>query len=139
MNDVSYGVTGSLFDLDAAPSPANPSVCTVMNIYTVNITPAAGHTLGSGNGNGMLALDSTVMNEQFANATSMTVRINPDAPVGFRNALWESVNLRINESRICGNIHTYPDPSNLEVLVMFDTIPNMTLNRKNTEISLAAY
>jgi hypothetical protein len=139
MDNVSYGLTGSLFDLDSAPSPANPAVCTVMDVYTVNITPAAGHTLASGNGNGMLMLESSVMSQQFANATSMTIRINPDTPKGFRNALWESVNERIDESLTCTNVHAYPDPSNLEVIVVYDTIPNMTLNRKTTEISLGAY
>jgi hypothetical protein len=139
MNEVSYGVTRSLFDLDSAPSPANPAVCTVMNVHTVNITPASGHTFASGNGNGLLVLESTVMSQQFTNATSMTVRINPDTPAGFRNALWESVNLRVSESRNCVNVHTVSDPSNLEVILVFDTIPNMTLNRKTTEISLGAY
>jgi hypothetical protein len=139
MDNIPYGLTGSLFDLDFAPSPANPAICTVMNVYTVNITPAAGHTLASGNGNGMLMLESSVMSQQFANATSMTIRINPDTPEGFRNALWKSVNERIDESLTCANVHAYPDPSNLEVIVEFDAIPNMTLNRKTTEISLGAY
>jgi hypothetical protein len=139
MDEVSYGVTGSLFDLDSAQSLANPAACTVINVYTVNISPAAGHTLANGNGNGMLVLESTIMNQQFANATSMTVRINPDIPEGFRDAIWDSVNQSIDKSRSCANVHTYPDPSNLEVLVVFDSIPNMTLNRKTTEISLGAY
>jgi hypothetical protein len=139
MDDVSYGVTGSLFDLDSNPSPSDPAVCTVMNVYIVNISPAAGHTLANGNGNGMLVLESTVMNQQFANTTSMTVQINPGTPEGFRNALWDSVNQSIDKSRSCANVHTYPDPSNLKVLVVFDSIPNMTLNRKTTEISLSAY
>ncbi|MDO9033877.1 MAG: hypothetical protein Q7U51_01560 [Methanoregula sp.] len=139
MDDVSYGVTGALFDLDYVPSLGDPAKCSRMNVYAVNITPAVGHTLASGNGNGMLGLDSTVMSQQFANATSMTVRINPDMPTGFRNALWNSVNLRVNESLTCGNVHAFSDAPNLEVRVVFDTIPNMTLNRKTTEISLGAY
>jgi hypothetical protein len=31
------------------------------------------------------------------------------------------------------------DRSKWEIRMEFDTIPNMTLNRKNTEISLGAY
>lgn len=141
MDAVSYGMTGSLFDLDSAPTPENPATCSVMNVYLVTITPAAGHTLASGNGNGMLTLESTVMNQQFSNATRMSVRINPDIPDRFRYAFWESVNQRINESLACANVHVFPnpDPSNPEVFFVFDTIPNMTLNRKTTEISLGAY
>lgn len=143
MENVSYGVTGSLFDLDTVPSPADPAMCTVMNVYTVNITPAAGRAGTSGNGNGMLALESSVTNRQFTNATDMMIRINPNVPEGFRAALWKSVNDRIRASGSCSNIHVaYPDPSpsvNLSVQVLFDAIPNMTLNRKITEISLAAY
>ena len=139
MDDVSYGMTGALFDLDFVPASGDPATCSRINVYVVNITPAAGQTLASGNGNGMLGLESTVMSQQFANATSMTVRLNPDIPEGFRDALWDSVNLRVNESTACGNVHAFPDPLNLEIRLEFDTIPNMTLNRKITEISLGAY
>jgi hypothetical protein len=138
MEEVTYGITGALFDLEGVPSPYDPATCSRLNVYTVNITPAIGHTVSSGNGNGMLALESTVMSRQFFNATSLTVRINPGLPDGFRNALWDSVNLRVNESLSCGNVHAFPDPSNLEIRLEFDAIPNMTLIRKTTEISLGA-
>jgi len=141
MDAVTYGMTGSLFDLDSAPTPENPATCSVMNVYLVTITPAARHTLASGNGNGMLTLESMVTNQQFSNTTSMSVRINPEIPDRFRDTFWESVNQRINESLSCTNVHVFPnpDPSNPEVFFAFDTIPNMTVNRKTTEISLGAY
>lgn len=143
MDSVSYGLTGSLFDLDTAPSPVDPASCTVMTVYTVNMSPMPGSASASGNGNGILALESTVMNQQYANATDMMIRVNPNAPEGFRNALWKSVNDRIRASGSCGNIHVaYPDPSpsvNLSVQVFFDAIPNMTVVQKTVEISVAAY
>jgi len=139
MDEVSYGVTGALFDLDAVPSIEDSSRCSQMNVYIVNLTPDPGHTLASGNGNGMLVMESTVMGRQFFNATSLTVRINPDLPVGFRDALWDSVNRRVNESLSCGNVHATPDPSTLKISMEFDAIPNMTVNRKITEITLGAY
>jgi hypothetical protein len=139
MDEVTYEAAGILFDLDTTPSLSDPAVCTRMNVYIVNITPIPGHALASGNGNGMLVLDSSVMSQQYANATGMTIQINPDLPEGFRHALWDSVNDRIGQSLTCENVHAYPDPANLEVLMAFDTIPNMTLNRKITELSLGAY
>ncbi len=136
MDDVKYGVTGALFDLDALPSPEDPARCSLMNVYTVTITPSAGQTSESGNGNGMLVLESTVVNQQFANATGMKVGLNPDLPKGFRDALWETISQRANNVLTCGNVHTSLDPSNQEIRMVFDTIPNMTLNRKTTEITL---
>lgn len=136
MDKVTYRMTRSLFDLDMVPSRDDPAVCSLMNVYIVNMTPAAGHTTSSGNGNGMLVLESTVTNQQFTNATSMTLRINPGIPEGFRSALWNSVNLRVNESLSCRNVHAVSNSSNLEIQMMFDTIPNMTLNRKTIEIVL---
>lgn len=136
MDTVTYRMTRSLFDLDMVPSRDDPAVCSLMNVYIVNMTPAAGHTTSSGNGNGMLVLESTVTNQQFTNATSMTLRINPGIPEGFRSALWNSANRRVNESLSCRNVHAVSNSSNLEIQMMFDTIPNMTLNRKTIEIVL---
>lgn len=138
MDDVTYGITGTLFDLDMVSSSGDPAKCSGMNVYAVNITPAYGHTIASGNGNGMLALESTVTGQQFQNSTSLTVSINPDLPEGFRNELWESINERVNESLACGNVHAFPDTPDLEIQLVFDPIPNMTLNRRITEISIGA-
>lgn len=139
MEDVTYDMTGSLFDLDVTPSPATPSACTVMNVYPVNLSPADGHLVSSGSGNGMLGMESTVTNRQFSNATTMTVDINPGMPEGFQDALWESVNRSIAASESCSNIHVYRDYPDREIVVTFESIPNMTLNRKTTEISIGAY
>lgn len=138
MDEVTYGIAGALLDIEIVPAPEDPSTCSQMNVYIVNLTPAAGHTISSGNGNGMLVLESIMGNRQFANATGMTIAINPGLPKGFQNALWVSANERVNESLNCENIHAFPDPSTLEIQMVFDTIPNMTLNRKTTEIILGA-
>ena len=137
MDDVSYGMTRALFDLDFVSSPEDPAACSLMNVYVVNLTPAFAQTFASGNGNGIFVLESSVTSQQFTNATNMTVRINPDIPIGFRESLNNSVNLRIDESRICKNIHA--NVSDLTIYLKFDPIPNMTLNRRITEISLGAY
>jgi hypothetical protein len=138
MDQVTYGITGALFDLETVPSPEDTTLCSRMNVYMVNITPEAGHALASGNGNGILTLESTAVSKQFPNATGMTVSINPDLPEGLRDTLWNTVSQQSGESSACGNIHVFPDPSSQEVRISFDTIPNMTLNRKITEISLGA-
>jgi hypothetical protein len=138
IDEVSYGVTGALFDLDSVPAQENPARCSLMTLYAVNILPAAGHTFASGNGNGMLILESRGMNQQFTNITSLTVHINPDMSKGFRDSLWASVTQRTTESLSCENVHiSYP--SDKEVRMEFDAIPNMTMTQKITEISLGAY
>jgi hypothetical protein len=138
MDQVTYGMTGELFGLEEVPSAEDPTLCSRMDLSMVNITPDAGHAMASGNGNGRLVLESTTVSQQFPNATGMTVRINPDLPEGFRDALWSSVSQQAGEAAACGNVHVLPDPSSQVVQISFDTIPNMTLNRKITEISLGA-
>jgi hypothetical protein len=138
MDEATYGVTGTVFDLDI------DATCSRMNVYTVNITPVAGHTLASGNGNGMLMLNSLIVpGGNFPNATIMNISINRHMPEGFQRALLDSVNRRINELS-CNNVRvTYHSDLtadvNPEVGLEFDPIPNMTLNRRITEISLGAY
>jgi len=138
MDAVTYGMAGTLFELDAAPSPDDPSMCNLVNIYTVNITPFAGHTFASGNGNGMLELGSTISNQQFSNASGITIEINPDLPDGFRNALLNAVNRSFDGIADCKNVNQPVYLSKTEIQLSFDTIPNMTLNRKITEIALGA-
>ena len=84
MDSVTYGLTGTLFDLDTIPASDGSPACSLMDVYTVNITPDTGNLFASGNGNGMLELESTVTSQQFANATNMTVSVNPDLPEGFQ-------------------------------------------------------
>jgi hypothetical protein len=142
MDKVEYGMTGTLFALDPVPSPDDTSICSQINIYMVNITPDAGETFASGNGNGALKLESTVVSQQFANVTSLSISINPNLPEGFRNALWNEVNQTANEATACGNVQVSPDPTNpnsdLTIQMEFTPTPNMTLNREITEISLGA-
>ncbi|MGB7787906.1 hypothetical protein [Methanoregula sp.] len=143
MDNVDYGLTGALFGLEMVPWPEDPAQCSQINVYSVNITPAAGHTVASGNGNGLLALNSTVVSQQFTNVTNLNISINRNLPDGFQSALWDAVNQSANEALICGNVQVIPpDPtnpsSNLTIQMVFAPIPNMTLNRKITEISLGA-
>lgn len=137
MDNVTYDVTGPLFDIDI------DATCSRMNVYVVNITPVAGHTLASGNGNGMLMLNSSVLSRNIACADFINVSINRHLPRGFRSALLGSVNQSVHELS-CGNVRVtyHSDPSadvDQEIGMQFDSIPNMTLNRKMTEISLGAY
>jgi hypothetical protein len=145
MDDVTYGLTGVLFDLDAQPSPDDPGKCTLVTLYTVNITPDTGHTFASGNGNGRLVLNSTVTSQQLSNVTILNISISSrqDIPGRFQDAMWESVNRHVNESLLaCPNVHvSYPSNPDIrgEVGIEFDRVPNATLIRKTTEIMLGAY
>jgi hypothetical protein len=142
MADVDYGLTGALFDLETVPWPEDPTQCSQITVYSVNITPA-GDTVASGNGNGLLVLNSTAMSQQFTNVTNLNISVNRNLPEGFQNALRDAVNQSAHEALTCGNIQVIPpDPtvpgSNLTIQMVFAPIPNMTLNRKITEISLGA-
>jgi hypothetical protein len=145
MDDVAYGVTGVLFDLDARPFPEDPAKCSLVTLYTVNITSDTGHTSASGNGNGRLVLNSTVTSQQLSNVTILNISVSnrQDIPVRFQDAMWESVNRQINEYLLsCPNVHvSYPQNPGVrgEVGIEFDRVPNATLIRKTTEIMLAAY
>jgi hypothetical protein len=142
MDDVDYGLTGALFGLDTGSWPEDPAQCSQITVYSVNITPAAGDTVASGNGNGLLVLESTIMSQQFTNVTNLNISVNRYLPGGFQNALWNTVNQSAN-GMTCGNVHViFPslsDPSsNQTIQLVFAPIPNMTVNRKITEISLGA-
>jgi hypothetical protein len=142
MDDVDYGLTGALFGLDTVPWPEDPSKCSQITVYSVNITPAAGDTVASGNGNAMLVLNSTVANQQFTNVTNLNISVNRYLPGGFQNALWNTVNQSAS-GMTCGNVQVIlPNPSdpssNQTIQLVFAPIPNMTVNRKITEISLGA-
>lgn len=145
MSDVDYGLTGALFSLETVPWPDDPTQCSQINVYSVNITPEAGYTFESGNGNGLLVLNSSIMTQQFTNVTNLTISVNHNLPDGFQSAIWNNVNESanaLNESAnggipICRNIVVYQSSSRT-IQLLFDPIPNMTLNRKITEISLGA-
>jgi len=138
VDNVSYELTKTLFDLDALPAPGDPANCSVMNLNAVNIMPAAGYTLASGNGNGMLVLESSVTSQQFPGITAVTVIINPDMPDGFRDTLWNVVYQRVSEFPACGNVPV-PLFNNDTRTIVFSPITNMTLNLRTTEITLGAY
>ena len=138
MNDVTYDLTDTLFNLDAVPSSSDPSNCSVMEISVVNILPASGHTFTSGNGNGMLVLESAATSQQFPDISSVSVSINPEMPNGFRDALWNVVYGHANAFSGCGNVPpAFFDNGTRTVL--FSPTANMTLKLKTTEITLGAY
>ncbi|MDD1694207.1 MAG: hypothetical protein LUQ71_05735 [Methanoregula sp.] len=139
MENVSYDIAGTVFDI-GWPSPDSSGQCSRIDVFLVNISPRNGYTAANGNGNGLLMLNSTVATRQFANASMLTVRINPNIPEGFKAALWSAVNQRASEyTANCNNVQYSADAANLEVQMTFTAIPNMTLNRRLTEISLGAY
>ena len=141
--DITYGLAGSLVELEAVPSYSSPGNCSSVIVRTINITPDSRHFRISGNGNGMLALESTVDRERILNATSLTLNIT--APPGrFGNGVWDSVNASAAGTLdVCGNvIRILPsDPNQQKLRLVFETYPypNMTLIRETTEIRIGAY
>ena len=152
-SDVTYGLAESLVDIETARSvsttetPANKN-CSSITIRVVDITPDSRHSQISGNGNGMLVLESTVrLPDEITHATSMYLSINTP-PDRFRRSslwnatLWQSVNATsVEKLSQCENI-VMTFPSEHETQLTFNTgsgYPNMTLIRETTEIKVGAY
>jgi hypothetical protein len=141
--DITYDLAGSLVELEAVPSYSSPGNCSSIIVHTINIAPDSRHFQISGNGNGMLALESTVNSERILNATSLNINIT--APPGrFGTGVWDSVNASAgNTLAICGNVKRIvpdnPDQQKLQLIFETDPYPNMTLVRETTEISIGAY
>jgi len=143
MGDVPYAITGTLFDIETTPWVNDSAACSLVEIQVVNITIDSLHTTTNGNGNAMLTLNSSVISMTYSNTTQMNVTLYRHLPRGFKTALYESVNHSLNEIS-CSNVHvTYrseiTDDIWPEIGVRFDPIPNMTLNRKITGISIGTY
>jgi hypothetical protein len=141
--DITYGLAGSLVELEAVPSYSSPGNCSSIIVHTINITPDSRHSHISGNGNGMLVLESTVHREYVFNATSLNLNIT--APPGrFGTRVWDSVNTSATDTlAVCGNaVRILPsDPNQQKLQMVFEIFPypNMTLIRETTEISIGAY
>ncbi len=142
MSEVPYGITGTLFDIGTASWANDSAACSLVEIQVVNITPDSHHAMASGNGNAQLALESSVVSQGYPNTTQMNVTLYRNLPRGFRDALFESVNRSLNEVS-CSNMHVtfrsaLTDAIDPEIGIQFDAIPNLTLNRKVTVISIGA-
>lgn len=141
-DDVTYGLAGSLVNLEPVPSYSSPGNCSSIIVHMINITPDSLHSRISGNGNGMLVLESNVSTDSLPDATSLTLTIT--APTGrFNTALWNSVSTSVEDTlAICGNVQrTQPDPGPQEIQLAFEPspYPEVTLVRKTTEITVGAY
>jgi len=152
-SEVTYGLAESLVEVEpvqsvsTAENPTNRN-CSSITIRVVDITPDSRHLQTSGNGNGMLVLESVVMPpEEITYATSMHLSINTP-PDRFRNStlwnstLWKAVNATsVERLSQCENV-VMAFPSDHETRLMFKTdpgYPNMTLIRETTEIKVGAY
>lgn len=142
MDEVPYGITWTLFDIETTPWVNDSAACSLVEIQIVNITPDPHHAMASGNGNAQLVLESSGVSQSYPNTTQMNVTLYRNLPRGFRDALFESVNRSLNEAP-CSNMHvTYrselTDAIDPEIGVQFDAIPNLTLSRKITGIVVRA-
>ncbi|MDD1689980.1 MAG: hypothetical protein LUQ66_04915 [Methanoregula sp.] len=150
-SDVTYGLAASLVEVEHVRSVSEITGnqnCSSIKIRVVNITPDSRHSHISGNGNGMLRLNSSVHTEEpITYATSMYLSIDTP-PDRFRNAtvwnatLWQSVNVTsVEKLSQCDNVMITP-LSEHETLLTFkrDTgYPNMTLIIETTDIKIGAY
>jgi len=151
-SDVTYGFAEALVNIEPGQSVSTPEIptnrnCSSITIRVVDIMPDSRHLQSSGNGNGMLVLESAVNTEEIMYATSMHLSINTP-PDRFRNStlwnqtLWNAVNATsVEKLSQCENI-VMAFPSEHETRLTFKTdpgYPNMTLIREITEIKVGAY
>jgi hypothetical protein len=137
MDDVTYeGLARSLVGLEPAAYSATGD-CNVVIVRVVNITPNHRHSRVSGNGNGLLVLESNVSSETFIKATSLNLSVT--APAGrfraaFRDYLADSVN---NTCATCPNVYRINPPGAGDIQLAFN--PNVTLIRETTGITIGVF
>jgi len=141
--NITYGLAGSLVSLDPAPSYASPGNCSSITVRAITLVPNEQHLRASGNGNAMLALESTEFPpEVVVRATSLNITVSQRFPEKFRNALMESLNRSIETTNTtCGNMlpPVYTDRDVQLVFRPYPSYPHMTLILKTTEITIGAY
>jgi len=147
VDNLRYGLAGTLVDLDPDPRP-DAYNCSTITVHMINITPESGHSQMSGNGNGMLVLESHVSTEYVPNATTMdlmnTTRDSFSRALWnstvWDSTLWDSVSTRVDDTvaRCKGNVGR-SDPSDHDIRLTFSSLPNMTLVIETTEITIGAY
>lgn len=146
-DNLTYGLAGILFDL--YPEPGADYNCTSITVHMVNISPDNRHFRQNGNGNGRLVLESNVSTAYQLNATSLNISINTERDSFSRSlwnstawnaTLWNSVNSSVNNviTRCRGNV-VRSDPADHQVRLTFNSIPNMTIIRETTELTVGAY
>ncbi|HEX3001479.1 MAG TPA: hypothetical protein VHN82_03780 [Methanoregula sp.] len=141
-DDITYDLAGSLFTLESLPASSSPGNCSSITAEAVTIMPDIRHFQVSGNGNGMLILESDVVAETVPDATGLSIRIIPPLPDRFNSTLWDSIDMQVEESLTqCGNIKQIPSPDPTQFLLKFEPFPypNMTLTEKTTRITIGAY
>ncbi|MDP2797887.1 MAG: hypothetical protein Q8N94_10315 [Methanoregula sp.] len=143
MDDVTYELAGSLVEMEPVPLYTSPGNCSSITVHAINIIPDSRHFRISGNGNGMLVLESNVSTERVLNATSMNLSITASPYGRFNTTLWDSLDTSVKKTLdSCGNVErTDPDPASREIRLTFKTYPypNMTLIHETTEITIGAY
>jgi hypothetical protein len=146
MDAVDYKLTGALFGASGDPDPGDPARCSVLFLKGVNISAADAADSVSGNGVGTLSLVSSQESEIFLNVTRVNVTTNrsPAGPLtGFPKSLHDSVNTSFNENVVtphCSNIRFDPAYStNSTISLSIDPVPNVTVIRQITDISLSAH
>jgi hypothetical protein len=142
MRAVDYKLTGTLFSASSVANASNPAECLVLVLKGVNIQTAEARGAASGNGAGTLKLVSTPETDKFFNVTRVNVTIsNSEQLSAFQESMRKSVNSSFNKNVLnsCGNIQ-YSDTysTNSTVSLTIASIPNVTVIRQITDISLSA-
>ncbi|MDD5142802.1 hypothetical protein [Methanoregula sp.] len=146
-DDITYDLAGILVEIEPVELYSDPpGNCSALIVRTVNITPDTKYNRVSGNGNAMLALNSssppTIPRVTVPQATSLNLTImNP--PSRFSSSLWGSVNDSVENMRAtCANVERpLIDPAKREIRLTFKPAPypSLTLISETTEITVKAY
>jgi hypothetical protein len=85
-------------------------------------------------------MNNTIHRERIDNVTYLKVYVNPSLPMGFRNAMWNTVTQRSTDLLICRNVQLESrDDTTLAItLKISPLIPNLTVIHETNEIQVGA-
>jgi len=140
--DGGYNISHALFSAGVVSYGTDPGTCSVIVIKCVNISPSQMQNSLSGNGLGTLSLSSTVLPPQrFQNVTRINVTVFSEAdPLsGFSLAVHDAVNTSLTniQNPVCSNIRYDPTRSTSRTIALLvDSVPNVTVIRQTTDITI---
>jgi hypothetical protein len=143
LQDVTYDeFTSTLFDIEVESYDETHRNCSILRIKSVNIRPLEFGSSLSGNGVGVLALNSTVKKSGVPYYNISEIQINTSVSAihdtNFEDAMYNAVNTSLNNSNLlaCSNIEsvTYSPPAEPRLITIKIGDPKVMFLRQTTTI-----
>jgi hypothetical protein len=137
MADVPFTLAGSLLEFEPVHSGTDPTKCSGIIVRAVDIIADPDHASASGNGIGLLVLNSSQQSRQYPKTTLIRVTLDTSTPAGFRSALGDSAHSTSGDlGSECQNVHPVITGNIIDLQV--DALPEVTVIRKITRIRIRA-